>query len=123
MAIPWLTVLKAVPWSTVIDNAPLVADRARQLWGQATKKPAPAAAQSTAVDAESSPLSAQLQALRVQTADLDRRLASASELINALAEQNTQLVARIEANRRQVRRLTAVVIVLAALLLAWVLKG
>ena len=31
MAIPWLTVLQAVPWGDVIRNAPKVADGAKKL--------------------------------------------------------------------------------------------
>lgn len=123
MPIPWLTVLKAVPWTTVIENAPKVADRARQLWGQATKKPAPPSATHTAVDATALPLSAQVDALRAQSADLDRRLIAASELISALAEQNTQLVARVEANRRLVRRLVWVVAVLVVVVVGWLIRS
>ena len=37
MAIPWLTLLKVVPWSDVIANAPKVADGARKLWNRAHK--------------------------------------------------------------------------------------
>lgn len=123
MAIPWLTVLKAVPWTTVIENAPKVADRARQLWGQAGKKPAAPSAPNSAVDATAMPLSAQLDALRAQSAELDRRLVSATELIHSLAEQNNQLVARVEANRRLVRRLGWVVAVLAVVLVIWVVRA
>ena len=32
MAIGWLTILKSVPWTEVIKNAPKVAEGARKLW-------------------------------------------------------------------------------------------
>ena len=32
MAIPWLTVLQAVPWSDVLAQAPKVVDAAGKLW-------------------------------------------------------------------------------------------
>jgi hypothetical protein len=38
MALGWLTVLKSVPWSEVISNAPKVADAAKKLWNAVAKK-------------------------------------------------------------------------------------
>jgi hypothetical protein len=32
MAIPWLTLLKTVPWTDVIANAPTIANGAKKLW-------------------------------------------------------------------------------------------
>ena len=44
MPIGWLSVLKAVPWTEVITNAPKVADGAKKLWNSVGKKvPQPAA--------------------------------------------------------------------------------
>ena len=36
----WLHVLKTVPWTQVIKNAPVVADGARKLWQAVGNKPA-----------------------------------------------------------------------------------
>ncbi len=38
MAIPWMWVLKTVPWSEVIANAPKLVDGARKLWGSVSKQ-------------------------------------------------------------------------------------
>ena len=38
MAIPWLSVLKMVPWSEVISNAPKVAEGAKKLWTAVSRK-------------------------------------------------------------------------------------
>ena len=35
MAIPWLTLIKVVPWTDVIANAPKVVEGAKKLWGSA----------------------------------------------------------------------------------------
>lgn len=119
MAIGWLTVLKMVPWSDVISNAPLVADGAKKLWKAVGKKP-PMPAQTASpvvqVDSESQAvmlLQARILTLEATTADLHSQMLASSELINALAEQNTQLVKRVEANRIRVLWLAAVTLALA----------
>lgn len=119
MAIGWLTVLKMVPWSDVISNAPLVADGAKKLWKSVGKKP-PTPAQPGSpvvqVDSESQAvmlLQTRISALEATTADLHSQMLASSELINALAEQNTQLVKRMEVNRMRVLWLAAVTLILA----------
>ena len=124
MAIGWLTVLKMVPWSDVISNAPVVADGAKKLWKAVGKKPvtpAPSASPVAQMMPESKALAllqAQIVALEATTADLHSQMLASSELINALAEQNTQLVKRVEANRTRVLWLAAVTLVLAITLAA-----
>lgn len=124
MAIPWLVVLQNVPWAEVVKNAPKVADGAKKLWNTVGRKsplaePAPAPdapAADTADDAQSIPgLLARIAALESATADLHQQMQASSELIKSLAEQNTQLVARIEANRARVAWLTAATVVFALL--------
>lgn len=124
MAIGWLTVLKMVPWSDVISNAPLVADGAKKLWKSVGKKPSsPTQATSPVVQVDSESqavmlLQARILTLEATTADLHSQMLASSELINALAEQNTQLVKRVEANRTRVLWLAAVTLVLAITLAA-----
>lgn len=139
MAISWLTVLQHVPWTDVISNAPAVAEGARKLWknvarrGEDSPDPQAAAAASTAAAASegSTPearalaaLSARARALEHQVADLHQQMQDSSELIARLADQNTQLVQRIELNRRRMA-LTATAAGLALLasagVLAWAL--
>jgi hypothetical protein len=110
MAIPWLAVLKIVPWKEVISNAPAVADGAKKLWNNVGKKPAAPAAPASEVIAA---LQARLTATEAATADLHNQMLASSELIKKLAEQNTQLIKRVEANRLRVVWLTAVIFVFA----------
>jgi uncharacterized protein (DUF1800 family) len=108
MAIPWLVLLQSVPWTDVIKNAPKVADGARKLWGSIGRRPANAAHDVPDDDSALSPdakltrLQTRLAALEATTAALHEQMLASSEIIKALAEQNAQLVERIETNRRRV---------------------
>ena len=102
MAIGWLTVLKAVPWSEVIHNAPVVVDGAKKLWGSVSRQPQPAAATPT-TERPSNPvplLEGRIDALEAALADQHAQLLASTELIKALADQNAQLVGRVDALRR-----------------------
>ena len=106
MAIGWLTVLKLVPWTDVISNAPVVADGAKKLWNAVAKK-TPAADQpvpTTQPSLASGPnaiavLQAQLATVEATAHDLHNQMLASSELIKALAEQNAQLIKRVEVHR------------------------
>ena len=120
MAIGWLTVLKSVPWSEVISNAPKVADAAKKLWNAVAKKsvssePSTTAATS-ALSLEESTIAAletRLLVMEAAFADLQSQLLASSELIKALADQNAQLIKGIEANRVRGLWLAAAVAVVA----------
>lgn len=126
MALNWLSVLQAVPWTDVISNAPKVAEGARKLWKSAGGRDAPAedahGQTGSPVDsptgAPDAAVVAQLQArarhLEHAVDDLRQQLQQSTELIKTLAEQNTQLVARVEMNRVRAQR----TLVLAAAALA-----
>ena len=119
MAIGWLSVLKMVPWGDVISNAPKVADGAKKLWSAVAKKPPEAAlpsagAQSTLLpEAQSiALLQAQLAAAEAQIADLHNQMLESSKLIQALADQSTQLIKLFEVNRIRVLGLAGITVVL-----------
>jgi len=108
MAIPWLLVLRSVPWTEVIRNAPKVADGARKLWssvaGSSATSPVASARQGQSVvrspeERSLAGLEARVLELEDTVADLHAQMLASSEVIKALAEQNTQLIARVEANR------------------------
>ena len=123
MAVGWLMVLQSVPWAEVIKNAPKLADGAKKLWDAVAGHPAqPAAAKSQPDAAPGTPNLAALEArtltLEAAVSDLHSQMFASSELIKALAEQNTQLVQRIEANRVRVVWLSAAVAALAIVAIA-----
>lgn len=120
MAIGWLALLQSVPWSEVISNAPKLADGAKKLWNAVGRKPAPPTATDTGTRpaaASASPTLAALQdrivTLEAAVSDLHGQMLASSELIKALAEQNAQLVRRIETHRRRLRWLSAATAVVA----------
>ena len=121
MAIGWLAVLQMVPWSDVIKNAPKVADGAKKLWSSVGKKSAspdqePDEAASVQLTPEGkviATLQAQVLSLETAAQDLHEQMLASSELIKALAEQNTQLIQRAEVNRLRLLLLAGVTAVLA----------
>lgn len=121
MAIGWMTILKSVPWTDVIRNAPKVADGAKKLWHKVGGKgEGEAEVMTPSADADQAPPVAQLAALRAQVEALHGQMLASSEVIQALAEQNAQLIVRIETHRRRLLWLaagTAVALLLA--LIAW----
>lgn len=126
MAIGWMTVLKMVPWGDVIENAPKVASGAKKLWAKVGNKPQPGAAP-TQVNPPSSPqaltgqdairaLQTQMAELQVATAELHQQMFESSALIQSLAEQNAQLVQRIELNRKRLLLLAVFTVALGVAL-------
>jgi len=107
-----ITGLKLVPWGKVLENAPMVADTAIKLWNKVVSRPkpdSPPGAQTTAPantsPSESDLLTARVQTLEERVKNLQDQMQASSELIKELAEQNTQLVLRIEMNRSRLVRL------------------
>lgn len=132
MAIGWLTVLKLVPWTDVIKNAPQVADGAKKLWQSVGNKPPPSAetmgtvVRLTPEGQAIAALQARLLTLENATQNLHEQMLASSELIKSLAEQNTQLIRRAEVNRLRLLWLasvTAVVAVIAVIGLTLSLAG
>jgi len=119
MAIGWLSVLKMVPWGDVIESAPKVAQGAKKLWNTVGKK---TAADTTAPNTPSEPapsltsLQAQVTQLQHSVAELQQQMLESSALIGSLAEQNTQLIARVEVNRKRLLALAVVVVVLVGVI-------
>lgn len=130
MPIPWLVVLQSVPWTDVIRNAPKVADGAMKLWNTVAGKPSQPQAPVVAPVSNASPeaqaiagLEARVASLEAAVSELHGQMLASSELIKALAEQNGQLVARVEVNRVRVLWLSsataaAVIVAVASLVLA-----
>lgn len=107
MPLPWKTILTNVPWSDVLGKAPKIADGARNLWERMGRKSADAPDTDPMAEAVATPdgdLSTRLAALEAANRQLHARLLAAGELVRALGEQNIQLVAQIDAQRRRTHR-------------------
>lgn len=121
MAIGWMAVLQLVPWSDVISNAPKIAEGAKKLWSTVGKKPPVDAPAPLAVDERPSSMAAmekRLQAMEAAASELHEQMLASADLIKTLAEQNTQLVKRIEVNRARLVMLAAVTFVVAVIAVA-----
>ena len=133
MAISWMTVLKIVPWGDVIENAPKLATGARNLWSAvASKKSPPAGSAQASPDAQAPDwtpleLQAHVQALRMQSTELqqqalrtEEQLRACANLVASLAEQNEKLVVRLQVlHRRQWLIVAALLAVVGALLVQY----
>jgi hypothetical protein len=127
MALGWITVLKLVPWGDVIKNAPVIADGAKKLWDTVGGKPraaegasAPgselAAAQSARADPDVvTSMQARLAEAEASIAQLNEQMQASSALIKALAEQNAELIQRIEINRVRTLWVVALLLVIGAI--------
>lgn len=111
-----LSVLSKIPWAQVVENAPRVAEGAAKLWRTVTglRKPSagsqPVGAPATADDEllDEAALRARVKLLTAEVHELQEQMRASSELIKALADQDTELVRRVELNRRRVTRLLVV---------------
>lgn len=111
MALPWSTLVKAIPWSDVIAKAPDLAQGARKLWQKAAgQRQGGVEAPPGASDGDT-----RLAGLEARLAELGARQQEITELLAALATQNAELVATADTLRRQLRRLWITVSVAAAL--------
>ena len=120
-----LTVLSNIPWGQVVENAPKVADGAARLWNTVTsfrKSTVPAQqvgdSLSKKAPSETEVLRSQMLALEETVKNLQEQMQASSELIKAIADQNTQLVNRIELNRVRLQRVILAAAFLGFLLLA-----
>lgn len=123
MAIGWLVLLQSVPWTDVVKNAPKVAAGARKLLNAIANRKAPSLAAVSIIEQATLPPEAQaIATLQRQVAmledaavDLQKQMLASSELIQALAEQNTQLIRRIEVIRIRILWLTVAIAALGVL--------
>lgn len=120
MPIGWLTVLQSVPWSEVIKNAPKVAEGAKKLWNAVAKNSPPQEASDPTAHAGAvqktssmSALESRVIALEASVSDLHGQMLASSELIQALADQNAQLIRRIETQRVRLLWMVAAVAAVA----------
>lgn len=118
MAIGWATILSNVPWSDVLKNAPAVADGAKKLWQKVGRKGASA---STGVDVPADATAEErLARLQARVDELGAQMQASGEIIQSLAEQNAQLIARVETSRRRLLALALFnLVTLAVALAAW----
>ncbi len=109
MAAGWWTVLRTVPWSDVISAAPQVANGARRLWDTVNRNkqgmydepmgvaPGMPGQEEDVFDI----LIKSVERNDAEVTDLRNQMRSASEIIANLADQNAQLIAKMDAQRQK----------------------
>lgn len=113
--IGWLAVLQLVPWTDVIKNAPKAAEGAKKLWQSVRKKPPSSTPDATTRNLPSdiqTPLQTRMATLEQDLANLHTQMLESAALIQTLAEQNAQLVQRVESMRLRLKVLGVVVVLL-----------
>jgi hypothetical protein len=107
-----MKVLSYIPWVQVVQNAPQIAEGASKLWSTVTRgreknlQSAPTAGSvANQLRPEPESLSAHVRELEVTVKNLQDQMQASSELIKALADQNTQLVNRVELHRIRLNRI------------------
>jgi len=115
-----LAFLQIVPWSEVVSNAPKVVEGAKKLWNTVAKKSSPPEISDSSMQSATSSgpqaialIEARTIALEDAVANLQSQMRESSELIKALADQNAQLIQRIESNRVRTLWLSATTAVVA----------
>lgn len=118
-----LTVLSNFPWGQVVDNAPKVAEGATRLWKAVTGKKAEDATGGSddglgERPSEADVLKGQLSEMQSHIQRLEEQMSASATLIKSLAEQNTQLVAKIELNSVRLIRLATTFSIVSIALIA-----
>lgn len=114
MAIPWVSLLKAVPWGDVVKAAPAVLGGAEKLWDGVRGKSGGSVPSGETLS--SPPLTPTEQALAEHEkaiARLDAEIEQSVQVIKALAEQNANLIARVEKLQKRFAFAVATVAVVA----------
>lgn len=108
----WMTLIKLVPWGDVIAAAPQIASTARKFLGNVKTRAGESSVPAREPDNSAAGMRERLAALEEETVSLREQMLASSQLIEDLAEQNTQLIARVDAGRLQLRWLAAGLVVL-----------
>lgn len=121
MGMGWVTLLAKVPWSEVLDKAPGVVDGAKKLWKKVGNKAS--GATDVASSRPTGSVDERIDQLHAQVVQLQSQLLAGNEVIQSLAEQNAQLIARVETMRRRVLALAALTVAIGGLALYVALAG
>lgn len=118
MAIGWLTALKIVPWSDVIEAAPALVSSARKFLNRSQEQSPPSDTQALERQGAPADLHLQVEQLEAAVARLSDRQQASAALIETLAEQNARLVVAVDGLRKRLA-LAGAVLVLLTMAVGW----
>ncbi len=126
MAISWITALKIIPWSNVLESAPHIVKAAKHLFSTIkVDRDSFTAASGAPADDDIAHLNRRIRVMEAKITELREEQKSSAELIKSLAEQNAFIVEAIEVLRVRLKMLFAVsVLLLSALvgLVIWLVR-
>jgi hypothetical protein len=117
MAIGWMTALKIIPWSNVLESAPHIVKAAKHLFS-ATKAGSEnfTAGPSAPAGEDFVSLNRRVRMMETKIVELREEQKSSAELIKSLAEQNALVVAAIEVFRVRLKILLIICVSLLGVL-------
>ena len=117
MAIGWMTALKIIPWSHVLESAPHIVKAAKHLFSATKTDSDNFAAESNAPARDDFVnLNKRIRVIEAKIAELREEQKSSAELIKSLAEQNASVVEAIEVLRVRLKILLILCVSLFAML-------
>lgn len=117
MAIGWMTALKIIPWSNVLESAPHIVKAAKHLFSTVKTDPDNFATGSSAPGgSDLVNLNRRIQLIEAKIAELREEQKSSAELIKSLAEQNASVIGAIEVFRVRLKILLVVCVSLFGVL-------
>lgn len=125
----WLTALKLIPWSTVLEAAPHIVKGARSLIAKTKDNPPAAPATSSTPEEPLSDseklvsLNRRLLEMQEKIVELSSEQKSSAELIQLLAEQNAQVVKAIDVLRVRTKVLVIFCLLLGIALAMLILRA
>jgi hypothetical protein len=122
MGLNWIAAFKLIPWANVAAAAPDILKGAKGLWARTGKSAAARRREGEGAVADTGydGSLASINRLVVRVDELETEQRSASDLINALAEQNAQLIAAVSVLRNRMRALFALfVLSVLAIIALW----
>lgn len=132
MATNWKDAFKSIRWARVREVAPAIADAAAKLWKRVAGQKAPAGtpqllpgAKVYSSDPAIAAVEKQVHALEMRAERLREDIVTSSEIIDKLAEQQSELVQAVDALRGRTRALMFACVLLAVGLIGvagWVMN-
>jgi hypothetical protein len=116
MAIGWMTALKIIPWSNVLESAPHIVKAAKHLFSAVKTDSDSFTAGPGGSTAEDFSLSQRVRAMEAKITELREEQKASAELIKSLAEQNAFVVEAIEVFRVRLRVLLVICVLLFGVL-------
>ena len=111
MPIPWLSAIKAIPWGAVVEHAPKVLGKARDLIDRQRSSPETITSPAPLSQSE---IETHLATALVEIKELQEKQKSLETIVSELAEQQATWVSQLKRLRSFIRWLAILLIVLIA---------